>query len=147
MPGPGTWSPGDILTADDLNAIGTWQSYSPILDQGGGRSVTVNYAEYCQINKMCIVNVDLTCTTTGTGVKFLVSLPVNTANIYTRQTAFGSGFFFDTSANDVILTTVLRETASTVGFVSDASTSPTSPLSTALGNGDVISFSIVYTTV
>ena len=147
MPSPGSFLPGDVLTADDLNAIGAWTSYTPVLAQNVARTATVNYAEYCQINKLCIVNVDLTCTTTGSANQITVSLPVNTSNIYTRQTAFGSGLFFDSSANDITLTTVIRDSASTVHLISDASTDPSVGISTTLGNGDVISFSIVYTTV
>ena len=143
MPGPGTWSAGDVLTADDLNAIGTWTTYVPTLSQGGNRSATVNSASYCQINKMCIVNVDLTCTTTGGVGSIAVSLPINTA-LTSGAPAFGSGFFFDTSATDFILVTAIRASNSTVNFYKDLDGGA---LNTQLGNGDVISFSLAYQTV
>lgn len=148
MPGPGTWSPGDVLTADDLNAIGTWVSYTPTLTQNVARTCTVNYAEYMLINKICVVNVDLTCTTTGSNNTISVSLPFGVAGS-TRQ-VLGSGIFYDDSATDVVLVNVLKPAGSpttSVQFVSDATTVLTTPINTTLGNNDVISFSITYQTV
>jgi hypothetical protein len=143
MPGPGTWSPGDILTADDLNAIGAWTSYTPVLAQSGTRTATVNYAKYSVINKMCLVNVDLTCTTTGSaGNNISITLPFTAA---TNSGAIGAGQFFDSSATDVRLL-VASGSATTVIFVADDSTTGalgTTP-SVALGNNDVISFSVMY---
>lgn len=143
MPGPGTWSAGDVLTADDLNAIGTWQTYVPVLTQNVTRTATVNSASYCQINKFCVVNVDLTCTTTGSGNNIEVSLPVNTA-ITSGGPALGSGFFFDTSASDYILVTCVRSSSSRISFFKDLDGGS---LNTVLGNGDVLSFSLTYQTV
>lgn len=145
MPGPGTWSPGDVLTADDLNAIGVWTAYTPTLTQNVARSATVNYAEYTQINKMCIVNVDLTCTTTGSLASILVSLPVNMASTVTTNAVVGSGLFFDSSATDVKLVSVVRDSATNVGFFQNTGTFTL--LNTTVGNGDIISFSLMYETV
>jgi hypothetical protein len=144
MPGPGTWSPGDILTADDLNAIGVWESYTPVLDQNGTRSATINYAEYVVINKMCIVNVDLTCTTTGSANNIIqVSLPVASVSGIAGS---GSGTFFDSSATDVYLLAAV--VSSSVGVVFQAETSTGNNFgatpNVTLGNNDVLSFSIVY---
>jgi hypothetical protein len=143
MPGPGTWQPGDILTADDLNDIGVWQTYTPVLTQTVARSATVNYAKYMQINKMCAVNVDMTCTTTGAaGVQISVSLPIagvaNTAGV-------GSAIFFDSSATDTFVLST-EANGSSVSFYNDASTSQPfgNTPSVTLGNNDVISFSLVY---
>ena len=144
MPGPGTWSPGDILTADDLNAIGVWSSYTPVLTQNGTRSATVNYAEFCVINKICFVNVDLTCTTTGSaGQVISVTLPVTGVS----SGSIGSGLFFDSSASsNRVLSVGVGTTA--VAFVSDNGTDNfgVNP-SVALGNNDVISFSVMYEVV
>jgi hypothetical protein len=60
MPGPGTFSSGDVLTAADFNAIVTWTSYSPVVAQNTAVAATVNYAEYCVINihlKIIIISV------------------------------------------------------------------------------------------
>lgn len=145
MPGPGTWQPGDVLTADDLNAIGVWTSYTPTLGQGGTRTCTVNYASYTVINKLCIANVDLTCTTTGTaGQTITVSLPVTAAS--TNQEAVGSGTFYDSSATDVYLLHTLLSGTTNVRFFGETSTTNyfgATP-SIALGNNDVVSFSIMF---
>jgi cytochrome c peroxidase len=143
MPGPGTWSAGDILTADDLNQIGTWTNYVPVLTQNVARTATVNSASYCQINKFCVVNVDLTCTTTGSANSISVSLPINTAQT-SGAVQLGSGIFFDTSASDYILVSCYRGSSSTVQFYKDLDNGA---LDTTLGNGDVISFSLTYQTV
>jgi hypothetical protein len=135
MPGPGTWSPGDVLTADDLNAIGAWTAYTPVLDQNGVRTATVNYAKYALINKLCYVNVNLTCTTTGQsgGDSPTVTLPF--ANVATSTNLpVGVGIFFDSSA----LTTSLFEVGA---FQSKVSLPITN---TTLGNNDVVSFSLAY---
>lgn len=143
MPGPGTWSAGDILTADDLNAIGTWTNYVPVLTQNVSRTATVNSASYCQINKFCVVNVDLTCTTTGSANTITVSLPVDTA-VTSGSPVLGSGVFFDTSASDYILVTCIRDSNSAISFYKDLDSGK---LATTLGNGDVLSFSLTYQTV
>jgi hypothetical protein len=151
MPGPGTWQPGDILTADDLNDIGAWQTYTPTLFQNGSRTATVNYAKYAVINKMCIVNVDLTCTTTGSASNAVsVSLPIEGfGSVGLSVSGSGAATFFDSSANDVFLLSALVGT--TQGFFV-AETSTTSGFFGAvpdvtLGNNDVLSMSIVYQTV
>jgi hypothetical protein len=144
MPGPGTWQPGDILTADDLNAIGVWATYTPVLAQSGSRSVTVNQAKFVQINKMCIANIDLTCTTTGSGGSLItVSMPVAFGG--SSNTVMGSGFFYDSSVTNNILVSVLSEAGSppTFKFRADATSSD---LNTAVGNDDVLSFTVVYET-
>jgi hypothetical protein len=147
MPGPGTWSAGDILTAGDLNAIGTWTSYTPVLAQNGTRTATVNYAQYMLLNKMCVVNVDLTCTQAGSaGSQITVTYPFTAAG--NTLISVGSGFFYDDSATDIILLTVLQASTTTVSFRTEDGTSPGAGFgqlpSLALANDDVISFSIVY---
>jgi hypothetical protein len=132
MPSPGSFLPGDVLTADDLNAIGAWVSYTPVLTQGVVRTATVNYAEYALINKLCYVNVDLTCTTTGSGTVATVSLPF--ANVATTDNLpVGVGIFFDSSAST---TTVIP--------VNAFNTAVTITQNTTVGNNDVIAFSLAY---
>lgn len=141
MPGPGTWQPGDVLTAADLNAIGTWTSYTPTLTQSVTRTATVNYAKSCVINKLCAVNVDLTCTTTGSLATVEVSLPFTGSS--SRST--GSGFFFDSSASTTsILMIQLNGPGTRAQFYADGAGAL---LNTTLGNGDVISFSFLYEVV
>jgi hypothetical protein len=143
MPSPGSFLPGDVLTADDLNAIGAWTSYTPVLAQSGTRTATVNYAEYSVINKVCFVNVDLTCTTTGSaGNAITVTLPFTAAS---TAGAIGAGQFFDSSATDIRLL-VVQSSTTLASFVADDSTNDAlgATPSVALGNNDVISFSIMY---
>jgi hypothetical protein len=138
MPGPGTWQPGDVLTAADLNAIGVWTSYTPTLTQSVARTATVNYAEYMQINKLVMANVDLTCTTTGSLANITVSLPVTASGDGVRSS--GAGLFFDSSASTTSILAADVDTT-TVSFYADGSSAL---LNTTLGNNDVISFSIMY---
>jgi hypothetical protein len=131
MTSPGSFLPGDVLTADDLNAIGAWVSYTPVLDQGGVRTATINYAKYALINKLCYVNVDLTCTTTGSGVFATVTLPFNNVSTATNVPV-GLQMFFDSSASTTTLNFAFPS-SNKVGFVD-----------TTLGNNDVLSFSLAY---
>jgi hypothetical protein len=152
MPGPGTFSAGDILTAADLNAIGVWESYTPTLSQNGTRTATVNYAKYVQINKLCIVNVDLTCTTSGSANNEIrVTLPVTaSADAITGSgdASVGSGFFYDASTTDIQLTSVNLHSTTLLEFFTEAGTSNSSGLganpNVTLANDDRISFSIWY---
>jgi len=142
MPGPGTWSAGDILTAADLNAIGTWTTYTPVLDQAGTRSVTINSAKYCVINKFGVANVDLTCTTAGSaGNKITVTMPFNVNSVV------GTGFFYDDSLTDVRLLSVGRDASDTVEFFVEESTNLVgfgSNPSLALASNDIISFLVMF---
>jgi hypothetical protein len=131
MPSPGSFLPGDVLTADDLNAIGAWVSYTPVLTQGVVRTATINYAKYALINKLCYVNVDLTCTTTGSGATATISLPF--ANVSASiNLPVGLAIFFDSSASTTTLSQV-SPSSGTVGITN-----------TTLGNNDVLSFSLAY---
>lgn len=149
MPGPGTWSPGDVLTAADLNAIGVWETYSPTLVQNGTRTCTVNYASYVVINKFCQVNLDLTCTTSGSSGNIItVSLPLTASTTGATDLSLGGGIFYDDSASDVILVTPVFQSSTTVRLMTDSTTSRTGGLganpSLALANNDVISLSFQY---
>lgn len=151
MPGPGTWAAGDILAAADLNAIGTWSSYTPTVAQNGNRTITVNYAQYCQINKLCVVNLDVTVTNAGTTANLVtISLPINTPTTNPTRSV-GSGFLYDASATDIILVNVRYNSTSTVRLVTETSTSDTSGVGVnpafALANGDVISLTMIYETI
>lgn len=144
MPGPGTWSAGDVLTANDLNAIGTWTSYTPTLAQNGNRTCTIEYAKYSVINKLCVVNVALTCTTTGSALNTItVTSPFT---LVTNQESLGSGYFYDSSATDVILVQVQRSSTNAFSFISDASTSGSLGFTpnVTLGSGDILSFTASF---
>ena len=144
MTSPGSFLPGDVLTADDLNAIGVWESYTPVLTQDVARTATINQADYVLINKLCIVNVDLTCTTTGSGTDVKVSLPL-TGKTSGTSSYIGSGLFYDSSAtNNVLLGCSLLQSGTETAFIAN---SAAIQLQTTLGNNDVLSFSLVYETI
>lgn len=64
----GAFSSGDVLTAADLNAIGTWSSWSPTVSVTAGSStITVNNAEFTQVNKLVVGRFSATVTAQGTG--------------------------------------------------------------------------------
>lgn len=145
MPGPGTWSAGDILTAADLNAVGTWETYTPVVTQNGVRTATVNYASYVQINKLVVLVVDLEVTAAGSaGSAIQVSVPVTAV----AGTGRGCGIFYDASLTDVQLTTTFLAFTTDVRFLVEASTNQTDGLgnnpSVALASGDILSFYMVY---
>jgi len=73
----GDFSSGDVLTAADMNAIGTWSTYTPTLTNFTG---TVDFAVYAVVNKIVIVHasIDLTSTVTGT---LEISAPVNFSTV------------------------------------------------------------------
>lgn len=148
MPSPGTWSPGDILTAEDLNAIGVWSTYVPELAQSGTVACTVNFARYVKINKMCAVTLDLVATTSGgAAIGINVSLPFAIVN-RTNATAIGTGYFFDHSASQgYLLTSLGAANGDTVSFYAEGSNAVDvfggSPAVT-IGANDTLSLSIMY---
>jgi hypothetical protein len=73
-------------------------------------------------------------------------LPVTAIFSGPSEASVGSGVFFDSSATDVRLTNVGLVASTSVSFRADdsANTNLGSSPSVALGNNDVISFSIMY---
>ncbi len=93
----GDFSPGDVLTAADINAIGTWQDYTPSLTNISG---SVAYATFCKINELVIVHFALTLDAATTG-QIEISTPVDygtdlggTGN---GQNAIGTAYGVDAS--------------------------------------------------
>ena len=69
----GDFSPGDVLTASDLNAIGTWTTYTPTWTGTGGATTLGNgtlVGYYTQLNDLVFVRLRLTwgSTTAATGI-------------------------------------------------------------------------------
>ena len=95
MANPLPFSSGDVLTAADMNDIGTWTNYTPTITSvtGSITSYTVNFAHYVQINKLVIVEMDIKITNAGTGAIMLATLPVppvsasGTGYVYGRENA------------------------------------------------------------
>lgn len=140
---------GQVLTAATMNTIGAaWESYTPSLTQSGNVTKTVTYAKYTQINKLCICNVRLDVTGTGTaGSNLVVGLPL-TASVGAGL-RIGSGVIYDASAAvayAAIMNTVSSTTISFVGDWSGANSWGSSP-NIAIANTDQVSFSIMYEVV
>lgn len=95
----GTFTTGDLITANDLNALaGPWNSYTPTLKQGATTvSKTVTRARYCQFGKLVWGVVRLVVTGTGSsGSPITVSLPVTAA---ASGTPVGTATINDYGAN------------------------------------------------
>lgn len=93
----GDFSSGDVLTAADLNAIGTWQNYTPNIISSSGTlgSVSVYEAKYTQINQLVVGTLFWKVTSVGSGSgSFKFDLPVTWAGYSVGTTAdagFGAG--------------------------------------------------------
>jgi hypothetical protein len=78
----GDFSSGDVLTAADLNAIGTWTDFTPTVGSSSGTltTVTKNYAKYARLNDLVIVIYDYTLNNIGTATgAFRIDTPVTAA--------------------------------------------------------------------
>ena len=74
----GTFVAGQVLTAAELNAAGTWQDYTPSLTQSATITKTVNWARYTQLGKWVQGSIKMTASSAGTANnKVLVGFPVN----------------------------------------------------------------------
>ena len=86
----GDFSSGDVLTAADLNAIGTWTSFTPTwtsLTVGNG---THDWAQYAQINDVVLFSVRFTLgSTSSVGTNPRIAIPVATSN--DSQLSLGTG--------------------------------------------------------
>jgi hypothetical protein len=115
----GTFTAGQVLTAAELNGAGTWTDYSPSWTQSATITKTVNFARYCQFNKLIFVSLKMTATSAGTSNnKILVGLPVSASSnnfimgtsIWNDVSDASFGHFFTYSKP------ALYETSTTVAF-------------------------------
>lgn len=73
----GTFVAGQVLTAAELNAIGTWQTWTPTVYQSSALT-TSTVGQYCQINELVIAFALIDINSSGTaGQQVQVTLPVN----------------------------------------------------------------------
>jgi hypothetical protein len=157
MANPFPFVAGNVLTAAELNGIGEWTSYTPVLTAattnptlGTGSSAVGSYA---RIQNLIIYNFLIRFGSSGVvpGVGiYSVSLPV-TASAVTQYYTIQSGFtqFFDQSANAVYPATTYIETTSKIGLFFNSSfngplnsISATAPVIPAVNDG--ISGLIIY---
>jgi hypothetical protein len=86
----GTFASGQVLSATELNAIGTWTDFSPTCSWSSYGSFS--FAKYCLLNKLMFVKwrFDVTSTPSGT---FEFALPFADSNGDTG--ALGTSALFD----------------------------------------------------
>lgn len=140
----GTFTAGQVLTAAELNAIGTWTSYTPTVTQGATVTATVLYSKYSQINDVVHWVYSLVLTSAGTAGQWLqLSLPVSAE---AGQRGPGIHQFFDSNTVTTYIMTSFFPLATTMSFVdvnSGASVFGAAPAVTA-ANGDLLFGSITY---
>jgi hypothetical protein len=93
----GTFTAGQVLTAAELNAIGTWQTWTPTLS---GFTATTTYARYATINDWVICEGEFVLTGTPSST-LLVSWPVQplSANYQWGRISCGGTYSYDISAS------------------------------------------------
>ena len=123
MPFTPNFAAGDVLTAAQMNSIGeAWTIFTPTWTSSGtppalGNGINVGY--YCQVNKVCFVNVQFfmgTTSTYGTGTYYWAvpsGVNIKTANM-PSNTAIGVGHLEEQSTLANIPLTVLVDSASRV---------------------------------
>ena len=117
----GTFTNGDVLSAADLNAIGTWTAYTPTVTQGATTfTLSVNESRYTEINDVVIVSVRVTLSGTGVAGNFLLfTLPVTPKADLLR---LGNGFLYDSSVPYLYVTQISYEPgAGRAGSLSEGS--------------------------
>ena len=109
----GSFASGQVLTAAELNAIGTWQDYTPSFSGISVGDGTLT-GRYCQINKFVAWQVELVFGSTTTVSATRVTYPVEAADAFlagnggqvtcednTGIDYFGSLFRFSTTEANV----------------------------------------------
>jgi hypothetical protein len=119
----GTFASGQVLTAAELNAAGTWTSFTPSwvnLTPGNG----VVSAAYSQFNKILFVRVKLTWgTTTSCTDPVRMTLPASLTQDTASQETVGFAQYTDTGvASYVGYVTVFSSTVVGLGVMNSAGT-------------------------
>ena len=83
----GDFTAGDVLAAADLNAIGTWASFTPSFSNFTLGNGTVDYSRYSRIND--VVHVELLVTLGSTSS--MSTLPTFTVPVSTSKTQLTVG--------------------------------------------------------
>lgn len=87
------YSSGDVLTAADMNAIGSWQDYTPTLTNLSVGNGTL-FADYAQVNELVFWRVQLIFGST-TSISGNVSIDFPTPADLTHFGAIGGQCYFD----------------------------------------------------
>lgn len=142
----GTFASGQVLTAAELNAAGTWTSFTPSwtnLTAGNG----VVSAAYSQFNKILFVRVKFTWgTTTSCGDPVRMTLPASLTQDTASQEIVGFAQYTDAGVASYIgQISVFSSTVVGLGVMNSAGTytaannvNNTRPHT--FGNGDIMAF-------
>lgn len=133
---------GLAIGADVQAYVGAWTTYVPVVTQSGTVTHTATYAKYAQFGKTVHATVFLAITGSGTGGNDIsVTVPVTAATSGSRFIVGSGG---GKNAAGTFGTGVsMALTSTTVVKFMDVPENP-SYHSTALANGDVLSFTITY---
>jgi hypothetical protein len=117
----GTFTTGQVLTAAELNALGTWTSFTPVwsgLTVGNG----TNNGVYSVINKILFVKTRLTFGSTSVMTGFpQLTLPASLTAASTNQQIFGTATSEDTGAASYVGKCYLISTTAVRAYVDAAS--------------------------
>ena len=134
---------GQVLTAATLNTIGAaWVDYTPTLTQSATVTKTINHARYCQIQKLIVVELFLTCTSAGTasnGVR--VGLPIAAKS---SGASLGAGLIYDASANFMYNILPYQFDANTSAFFYQTGSEFGASPAVTLANTDQIRLKLTY---
>jgi hypothetical protein len=149
MANPFPFVAGSVLEAAQLNGIGeAWTSYTPVI-KGGATTVsaTIQYAKYARVNKLVVVQVRATVTSTGAANGIInVTLPTGLAvPTPSNQRIIGSLMIEDVGVGFFSGVAVSTNGTSVQGFGTNAGDFMGGQLpAMTLVNNDVIAFSVSY---
>jgi hypothetical protein len=129
MANPFPFVAGEVLTAADMNGIGEWTSYTPVLTAtttnptlGTGSSATGAYA---RVQNLIVYNFQILFGSSGVNAgsgNYKVSLPVTSnATSAFYQASNGQTSFFDSSANTVYFANAWLESTTNLTLLSQLS--------------------------
>lgn len=119
----GDFTAGDVLTAADMNAIGSWTSYTPTFSQITIGNSTLDF-RYTEINKVVIVNGFFTLGSTGSlnpTVASNMSLPKQARNPLNARMGFGQINDSGTATYDLWPLSIGVNTSYTTLFIMNSS--------------------------
>jgi len=108
MANPFPFVAGEVLTAADMNGIGEWTSYTPVLTASTNPTLgtgSIQSGAYARIQNLIIYRFFIGFGTSGVNAgagNYRISLPLASAGVTSfYENNIGSVAFFDTSANSI----------------------------------------------
>ena len=147
----GTFVDNTTLKASELNDFFKRVSFTPVVRQPSSvaTSTSNRSGTYFQVNKLVLCFIDFNVSGAGTSSNRIeLDLPVTAASNSVR--VIGSGYFFDTSIDDIRRLAVVQYSTTRAALITGAATSPTAYFgatngpNTALASNDDIYVKMVY---